>query len=264
MQEELKYQQMLLNNIIQLGIAEDKLKKAKGSKTTTTSNIPITSTTSNIEPKKIAETFIAGNATQDVYSSSWNMKNFIDNLRASVYNKTENNEQNNNEKKDIALTYKHYDNIENIIRNSQNSILDINNFMAKKTIETFTKMSSNLTYSFKDIATNLGQMGILGNKGGLFAQGSSFLGMLGVAGAGLSLVSSIFSMFNKDENETTTADTNTSSSQRANIVSSGAENVYVTNNISINNSGWIGQDSLEEYVYNEVAPILSDASAGVL
>ena len=148
---------------------------------------------------------------------------------------------------------------------------DITRSFTEPTLQLFQTWSNKSLNIFNKLSQTSDSL-LSGTRGlldaGLLSKTSlvgNLIGGLGIAGAGFSLIGGLVDIFTSDNNESTTSNENNySSTQRANIVSSGPENVYVTNNISINNSGWIGQDSLEEYVYNEVAPIISEASAGVL
>lgn len=150
-----------------------------------------------------------------------------------------------------------------LIGNSENAILNLHKTFAAKGVAEITRGMSNLSNTTSSILGNLSDLGVSGLGGVL--KGAGFIG------AGLSLFSSAIGLLDSDEStaridpaEDTSSFSASSSPARASIVSSGSENVYVTNNIEIN-TNYIGDDAgLRDFVEDDIVPILNDASTGVL
>lgn len=158
----------------------------------------------------------------------------------------------------IHETTIHYDAMESILIGANNSIINIHEAFSKQSLSIFSKGMSGLSYTVQNMLKQL-------NNSGLTSIGKGVLGGLGVAGATFGLVSTIAGLFEGDdtsENESTYSSTGTTA--RADIVSSGPENVYVTNNFSINSS-YIGDEVGTQAFFDEqIAPRIVLASSGVL
>ena len=141
--------------------------------------------------------------------------------------------------------------------NGFNDLIAIHENWSRSSLVNFANISQSLSTTTQGILQGLSTAGV-GGLGGV-------IGGFGVAGAAFGLISSVGSFLSGDDDSlSTTSDTGSSTlSQRANVVTP-QPNIYQTFNVSIN-AGYIGGTvATRQFIENEVAPILSEASAGVI